>query len=65
MGWKPDEIRKCSLNDFAAAFEGWQAAHGGPRNWKDQVDYSPEAIAELEAEDHAERVYQWRRKSQH
>lgn len=29
MGWRPDEVRRCSLSDFLAAFEGWSIAQGG------------------------------------
>jgi len=31
MNWRPDEVRACSLSDFAAAIEGWGLAQGRKR----------------------------------
>lgn len=45
MGWRPWEVRACTLADFEDALDGWLAAQGvdqGP-------DTSPEAVAELDA----------------
>jgi predicted lipoprotein len=43
MGWRPDEVRACTMAEFAAAQEGWLAAQG--------VDLGPtrEDVAEMEA----------------
>lgn len=28
MGWRPHEVRACSISDFQACFDGWNKARG-------------------------------------
>jgi hypothetical protein len=44
MGWRPWEVRACTLLDFEAALSGWLMAQGHD----DGPDISPEAIKELD-----------------
>ena len=45
MGWTPDQVRACSISDFAAALDGWQTANGAK---PDGPDLSDEAFEELD-----------------
>lgn len=46
MGWRPWEVRRCTLADFFASFNGWKIANGAA----DQPSMSREEIMELRAE---------------
>jgi len=55
MGWRPSEVRECTLADFEDAFDGWLSVQGvdqGP-------DMSDAAVEELDAlmEQYPDRVH--------
>lgn len=44
MGWRPWEVRQCTLADLFSAFDGWKLANGIA-----EKDLSPDEVADIRA----------------